>query len=253
MSKRQEMRAKRKRQQTMNRIAVIAAITAVAVLVVGFFVYSQYKPVGAINLPTPIARTQVDFNSVGDPNAPVKLVEYADFQCPYCKRFHDETEEQILKDYVDTGKVYFTYRSFGNWVSDGAGGGNHESEAAAAAAYCAGDQGKFWDYHDILYANQNGENIGDFTTRRLQAFAEQLGLDTAAFNSCLSSGKYADQVRQDGVDGDAAVKAAPNYDPTAGIGTPMFLVNGVLMPGALPYSAFQQEFDAALGGPTPTP
>lgn len=250
MSKRQEMREKRKRQERLNRLALIGLIVLVAIAFVGFFVYSQYKPVGAINVPTPVVRSQVDFNNMGDPNAPVKLVEYSDYQCPYCGRFHSETEEQIISAYVDTGKVYFTSRSFGNWVSDSQAG-NTESQDAAAAAYCAGDQGKYWEYHDILFNNQNGENIGDFARRRLDAFASTLGLDAAAFKSCMDSGKYAEKVKQDGVDGVAAIKAAPNYDPNQGYGTPTFFVNGVMISGAQPYDAFKQAIDAAMATATP--
>jgi protein-disulfide isomerase len=253
MSRRQEMRAKRKRQEMYSRLGAIGLIVLGALAVVGFFVYSQYKPVGAINVPTTIPPAQADMNHAGDPNAPVQIVEYADYQCPYCRLFHEQTEPQIMQEYVDTGKVYYTYRSFGNWVSDGAGGGNTESQDAAAAAYCAGDQGKFWEYHDLLFANQNGENAGDFSRRRLEAFASQLGLDSTTFNSCLSGGKYASQVQQDGVDGLAAIKASPAYDPTQGYGTPTFFVNGTMIAGAASFSSFQQAIEAALATPSPTP
>ena len=254
MSKRQEMREKRKRQERLNRLLVIGLIIVGAFMVVGFFVYQQYKPVGAITVPTPQAYTNTNFNSMGDPNAPVKMVEYSDYQCPFCARFHRETEEQIIQNFVNTGKVYFTSRSFGNWVSRGA---NTESQDAAAAAYCAGDQGKYWEYHDMLFANQNGENIGDFVRRRLDAFAQTLGLDTAQFKSCMDSGKYADRVTQDGVDGLAAIKAAPNYDANAGYGTPTFIINGYMIEGAQPYDTFKQAIESALAGgspaATPTP
>jgi protein-disulfide isomerase len=251
MGKKQELREKRKRQQRINRLAPIGLITLGAILVASLFIWSQYKPVGAVVIPTPNARPQADFNNMGDPNAPVKIVEYADFQCPFCARFHDQTEELIVRNYVEAGKVYFTYRSFGNWVSDGAGGRNSESEDSAAAAYCAGDQGKFWEYHDILYANQNGENIGDYSIRRLKAFADQLGLDATEFASCLDSNKYADAVKQDNLDGIADSKAAPNYDPNGNYGTPTFFVNGTLISGAQSYETFQQAIDAALATATP--
>ena len=251
MSKRQEMREKRKKQQRLNRLAAIGLIALGAIAIVGFFVYSQYKPVGAINIPTPLAYSRVDFNNMGDPNAPVKLVEYSDYQCPFCERFHSETEEQILREYVDTGKVYFTTRSFGNWVSQSSN--NTESQDAAEAAYCAGDQGKYWEYHDILFANQNGENIGDFARRRLDAFAETLGLDAAQFKACMDSGKYTDRVTQDGVDGLAAIQASPTYDPNQGYGTPTFFVNDFMIQGAQPYDVFKQAIEAALAASVPTP
>jgi len=251
MSKRQEMREKRRRQQRYSRLAAIGLIALGAVAIAAIFIYSQNKPVGAISIPTPNPRPQADFNNTGDPNAPVKLVEYADFQCPYCRVFHDDTEELIVENYVKTGKVYLTYRSFGNWVSQNAGGGNSESQDSAAAAYCAGDQGKFWEYHDILFANQNGENAGDFARRRLDAFAQQLGLDATAFASCMDSNKYADKVAQDQTDGVAAIKASPTYDPAQGYGTPSFFLNGQLVSGAQPFDVFKQAIDAALATATP--
>jgi protein-disulfide isomerase len=251
MSKRQEMREKRKRKQRLNRLAAIGLIALGAITVVSLFVWSQYRPIGTVVVPTPDPRPQADFNNMGDPNAPVKIVEYADFQCPFCARFRDQTEELLVENYVKAGTVYFTYRSFGNFVSDKAGGGNSESEDAAAAAYCAGDQDKFWEYYDILYANQNGENIGDFSPRRLEAFADELGLDAEAFASCMDSNKYADDVRQDALDGIAAITGAPNYDPTEGYGTPTFFVNGVLISGAQPYETFQQAIEAALATAAP--
>ncbi len=186
---------------------------------------------GATAIPTPHVAAQQPPNSMGDLNAPVKIIEYADFQCPYCMRFHQETEPQIIDQYVKTGKVYFEYHSVGAFLGD-------ESGAAAEAAYCAGDQGKFWEYHDTLFSHWTGENVGDFTNDKLQQYAAALGLDQSSFNNCLSSGKYAPLVQQDATDARAAgVKA-----------TPSFLINGKLVEGALPFSAFQQAIEAALLG-----
>jgi protein-disulfide isomerase len=138
---------------------------------------------------------------------------------------------------VTNGTVYFVYRSFGNFIGP-------ESQAAAEAAYCAGDQNKYWDYHDILFANQTGENVGDFSNRRLQAFAEALSLNMSEFNTCLSSGKYADRVAQDKVDGTAAgVTATPSFVLT-------YTVNGQqkqsVIAGAQPFSEFQTQIEGAL-------
>ncbi len=170
-------------------------------------------------------------NTMGDPNAPVKIVEYADFQCPYCLRYWQETEPQIIDNYVKTGKVYYEYRSVGDFIGP-------ESGAAAQAAYCAGDQGKFWQYHDTLFSHWTGENVGDFADSKLTAFAAALGLDQAAFDSCLHSGKYASRLEQD-----------VNNAKADGVqATPSFLINGTLMEGAQPYSAFQQAIEAALQG-----
>jgi protein-disulfide isomerase len=139
--------------------------------------------------------------------------------------------------YVATGKVYFVYRSFGDWIGP-------ESGAAAEAAYCAGEQNKFWEMHDIIFANQTGENVGNYTNRRLIAFAEKIGLDTGAFRSCLNAGTYKDRINKDFTDGRAAnLDSTPSFVLT-------YTVNGETktenIVGALPFSEFQSKIDAAL-------
>ena len=237
MSKRQTMRAKRERQARTQRIGVIGIIIVGALLVAAALIYPNLKPIGEISSVDSAERPMVDGNAMGDPNAPIKIEEFSDFQCPYCERFYQETEHQISSTYVADGTVYFVYRSFGDFIGP-------ESKAAAEAAYCAGDQNKFWEYHDTLFANQNGENIGDFTDRRLQAFAESLSLDMDAFNSCFSSGKYSSRVDQDHIDGTAAgVTGTPAFSIT-------YMVNGEqkqrFIAGAYPFSEFQKQIEEAL-------
>ena len=247
--------------------ALIACIAVVAALVVAHFGQTIRNNLSSVSLdPTittmannmpqsqlpdvvmPPARDhpQADGNKMGDPNAPVKMTEFGDFQCTYCKEFWTDTETQIVDTYVKTGKVQYAYRSAGNWVSANIGQGSVESQDAAMAAYCAADQNKFWQMHDALFANGLGEDAGSFTDPRLQAIAQIVGLDMSAFNSCYSSHKYLDQVNQDFKDA-----------RTAGIqGTPFFVltyaVNGqtrtTSVDGAQPYSIFQQTIDAALNG-----
>jgi protein-disulfide isomerase len=185
------------------------------------------------NVVMPPARDhpQANGNDMGDPNAPVKIVEFADYQCPFCLRYWTETEPQIIQNYVATGKVYYEYRSVGGFVGP-------ESADAANAAYCAADQNKFWEYHDILFANWTGENAGDFTPDKLRQYATAINLNLDQFNSCINSGAHADKVNQDVTDAKAAGVT----------GTPAFVINGKLIEGAQPYSAFQQAIDAALNG-----
>ena len=166
---------------------------------------------------------------MGDPNAPVKIVEYSDFQCPGCLRFFQLIEPTLISEYISTGKVHFTYRSMGKWIGS-------ESVAAAEAAYCASDQNKFWEYHDILFTNWTGENVGDFTNKRLIAFAESIGLDINAFNTCLNTNKYKQRVTQDYDDG---IKAGVTYTPT-------IFINGQKFAGTLSYSNLKEAIDAAL-------
>lgn len=167
-------------------------------------------------------------NSMGDPNAPVKIIEYGDFQCPFCRHFWQQTEPQIIETYVRTGKVYFEYRSFAFL--------GPESVTAAQAAYCAGDQGRFWEYHDALFANGTGENVGDFTPDKLRGYAATVGLDAKEFDACLTSGKYTEQVNQD-------METAKANGVHA---TPSFLINGKLVEGAQPFEVFQKLIEDIL-------
>lgn len=243
-SKRQAQREERLKRERLKRLRMFLYIgLGVILLGVGIYAINQLAgrsngkvAEGEIITITPKQRSQIQGNSMGDPNAPVKIIEYSDFQCPYCKQFSDTTEQGIIDNFVATGKVYFTFRSMGNFISRNIGLGGTESRDAAEAAYCASDQGKFWEYKDILFANSLGEDEGYFARVRLEKMAEAIGLDLTQFNDCMDSEKYRDRVEQDGIDGQAA-----------GItGTPSFLINGKLVVGAQPYSTFQAEIEAAL-------
>jgi protein-disulfide isomerase len=247
--------------------ALIACIAVVAVLVVAnlspafgktFSSISVNPNVAAQVTDTPQSQSsnvvmpptrdhpQADGNKIGDPNAPVKMTEFGDFQCTYCKEFWTDTETQIIDTYVKTGKVQYTYRSAGNWVSANMGQGSVESQDAAMAAYCATDQNKFWQMHDALFANVLGEDAGSFTDPRLQAIAQLDGLNMNTFNSCYSSHKYLDQVNQDFKDAQASgIQGTPFFVLT-------YIVNSqtrtTIVEGAQPYSIFHQTIDAALNG-----
>ena len=243
-SKRQERRERMHQRERRNRLLTIGIITIVAAFLVFAVVWPQIKPIAAIVPAEPLGRPQVERNTAGDPDAPIKIEEFADFQCPFCERFFEQTEPLLLEHYVTTGKVQFVYRSMGNFVSGNIGGARTESQDAAAAAYCAADQGKFWEMHDALFANVLGEDVGSFTDRRLAAIAEKVGLDMNQFNDCYNSGKYADQVQQDMEDALAAgVNATPGFVIT-------YTVNGETkteaFTGAEPFSTFQQKLEAIL-------
>lgn len=237
LSKRQMMREKRQRQAQIQRLGMIGIIVAGALLVTAALIYPNLKPVGEVTTAASTERPMVNDNAMGNPDAPIKIEEFSDYQCPYCARFYEETEWQIADSYVADGTVYFVYRSFGDFIGP-------ESKAAAEAAYCAGDQDKYWEYHDILFANLTGENVGAYADRRLQAFAEALSLDMDAFNSCFNSGKYSERVNQDRIDGAAAgVTGTPAFSIT-------YTVNGEqkqrFIAGAYPFSEFQTQIEEAL-------
>lgn len=169
-------------------------------------------------------------NTMGDPNAPVYIIEYGDFQCPYCLKFWTESEQQLIEEYVNTDKVYFEYRSFPILGT--------ESNWAAEGAYCAGDQGKFWEYHDTLFTNWIGENVGDFTKDKLIKYAKALDLNMDEFEACINQEKYKGAVEQDKAAGEASGVTA----------TPTFFINGVKIEGAQPYSILRQFIEQALDG-----
>jgi protein-disulfide isomerase len=237
MSKRQARKEQLRRKEARSRLLGIGIISAGALLLAFLFIYPNFKPVGEVAAAPAVTRTNVDFNAVGDPDAPIKIEEYSDFQCPYCRIFFENTEEALMESYVANGTVYFVYKSFGDFIGA-------ESGAAAEAAYCAGDQGKFWEMHDIIFANQTGENVGSYTDRRLLAFAETLDLNMDDFRSCFNAGTYKDRVEQDAKDGILAnIKATPSFVMT-------YTVNGEtktkVIEGAQPFNVFQQEIEAAL-------
>jgi protein-disulfide isomerase len=163
----------------------------------------------------------------GNPNAPVKIVEYADFQCPSCAQFNAIYEESITRNYVETGRVQFIYHEFP--LSQHA-----NAVPAAQAARCAGDQSKFWQMHDILFAKQTEWENDAAPAGRFGTYAAGLGLDRTAFDQCLSSGKYAAAVNESGSAAQAALISA----------TPTFYVNGL----KTDTSNLKQAIDAALQG-----
>lgn len=248
-SRRQERREQMMRQEKRNRLLTIGLIVLVAGFLVFAVVWPQLRPVASIVSVDPKTYPNAEDNAMGDPNAPITIEEFGDFQCPYCERFQRETEPLLKQYYIDTGKVRFVFRSFGNFVSDNIARrrgtpATTESQDAAMAAYCAGDQDKFWDMQAHLFANVLGEDAGSFSDRRLKAIAKTTGLDRNEFNSCYDSGKYEDRIRQDFEDGQAAgVTGTPGFLVT-------YEVNGEtksrLIDGAQPFSAFQQELEAIL-------
>jgi len=232
---RQEAARKRERQKRLMQMIIGAGIAAVVVAALLIFLnrpgdttpitdysglaFSPPPAVGAAATPaaSPAAEEENTTGAVlGDPNAPVTMVVYADFQCPFCGNFARDIQPQIIEDFVRPGKVKLEFREFpllgGSDLTDD----ENESAQSAEAVLCAAEQGKYLDYHDTLYNNQSGENRGAFSDSRLSDYAKDLGLDTARFNECLDSGRYESTI--------AAMKAEGEQ---LGItGTPMFIING---------------------------
>jgi protein-disulfide isomerase len=162
-----------------------------------------------------------DDPSVGPADAPVVLIEFSDFNCPYCKKWHAETFPQLMSTYKD--EILFVYRDFP--VT------SQESYFAAQAAECADDQGKFWEFHDALLSG--GQPLGAET---YATYAEDLGLDAGKLAECIESENYAEEVQGD-------FQAAAQLGVT---GTPTFFINGLVLVGAQPFLQFSQVIDSEL-------
>jgi len=178
--------------------------------------------------------TQVEFGDLvdddpvkGNKNAPVTIVEFSDFQCPFCATFYSQTLSQLEEEYIKTGKVKLVYRDFPLSF-------HQNAQKAAEASECADEQGVFWEYHDILFEKQ-GE-WSNAKTSIFKDYAKQLDLNSNQFDQCLDSGKMADEVKKDLQDGSA-------YGVN---GTPAFFINGELISGAQPIGAFRQVIDKYL-------
>jgi protein-disulfide isomerase len=160
-----------------------------------------------------------DDPALGPEDAPIVIVEFSDFRCPYCRRFYEDTLQELLEAYPD--QIRFVYRDFP------VVGGTE----AALASECADEQGVYWEYHDLLFSGGL-----ELVTSAYLSYAEDLDLDMDEFNSCLDEERYADEVEADA-----------RYAASLGAnGTPTFFINGIPLVGAQPLANFQQIIDAEL-------
>ena len=182
----------------------------------------------------PATVTTGDNPALGRRDAPVTIVEFSDYQCPFCRQFVSTTLPAIKSAYVDSGKVRYVFRDFPI---------DHihpYARKASEAARCAGDQGKYWEMHDLLFQNQQS-----LAPDELPKLGTKLGLDATAFNACLSSSKYASAVQHNYGDGSAAgVRGTPSF--VIGRTRPDDKVEGVMVIGARPLADFRQEIDRLL-------
>lgn len=167
----------------------------------------------------------------GDKNAKVTVIEFSDFQCPFCKRMFDETISLLRNDYVKTGKIKFAYRHYPLSF-------HQNAHKAAQASECASEQQKFWEYHDLLFKNQDvwANQSATQAAATFGLYATELGLDATQFDTCLQTEKYKEKVDEDFAAGNKAGVS----------GTPTTFINGKSIVGAQPYEAFKTEIETAL-------
>lgn len=188
---------------------------------------------------TPSPTPDTSFNSdsdhsFGDPAAPITIVEFSDYQCPFCLRHFQETMPQLKEQYIDTGKVKYVFMDFTPTLNDPSY--HPQAVRAAEAAECAGAQDKYWQMHDKLFADQPSWNGSDKAVDVFKQYAADLGLDTEAFAACLDNEQFRSEIEADMNDG---IEAGVT-------GTPGFFINGRFVSGAQPFEVFKQLLDQLL-------
>jgi len=213
LSRREQERARRRKIQTRNTILIYGGI-ALIIIILALLLFipnlSSQSQAQAVTISEIEPLFMANFNQAGDPSAPIKLEIFSDFNCSHCKEFNDNLEQKIIADYVSTGKVFMTYISFPILGSS--------SVTSAEAAYCAGEQGKFWEYKDTLYLNV-GKTINPFSESNLVSYARKLGLNVADWQECFGSNQFTEKIEDD-----------LEYGKSIGVeGTPSFNVNGTIV------------------------
>lgn len=185
--------------------------------------------IGGVLSSSPPAGPALAAPVLGDPAAPVVIREYGDFQCPSCGAFFRAIEPRIREAYIATGKARLEWHDF-VWIGP-------ESRDAANAARCAQSQDQFWEFHDLLYTRQGGENSGAFSKPRLKGFAAELGLDAQSFDACVDGDRYAGAVQTD----------FGRVRELGLTGTPTFVIGSRRVVGAQTFEVFAAAIDAELG------
>ena len=199
----------------------IAGIAVIAIVLVGVFTIAgdQGDIAAAADVPSP---------SLGDPDAQVVIHEYGDYQCPFCGVWARSIKPELQERFIDTGQVRLVWHDFA-WHG-------RESDTSANAARCAGDQGRFWEYHDLLFQLFSGENSGTFSNENLKAYGDAMGLDPASFHACVDGDTYG-----------AAIAADMRRVRQLGLnGTPSFTIGDQRIVGAQPFEVFEQAIRREL-------
>ena len=205
---------------------IAGAILIAAVIIAGALFYQPgTRPAAAVKVDNTPAVSVDDDAVLGSADAPVTIVIFGDYQCPFCKKAYNEAEAKIRTEYVATGKVKMVFRDF---PLDSI---HPSARPASEAAQCAADQGKYWEYHDALFDKQEQLPTLDYVS-----LAAQLGLNTGDFSTCVANKTYAAEVQKDQDDGIALGVS----------GTPASFINGELISGAYPYETYRIAIEKAL-------
>jgi protein-disulfide isomerase len=251
LSRRAERRIQERQAAQRRRYLYLGGAMAAAMVIALVLILANRDGGGSNNLP-PVKAAAVTIDpaiprngrTLGDPNAPVLLIEYGDYQCPACGFAALNFTPRLIEEYVATGKVRFEYRDFpfldlgfakasqaGKDLTTAKGESIRAAEAAAAAA----DQGKFWEFHEALFSNQHGENKGAFSDERLKEIARSLGLDVDAFNAAFDGRKHIAEI-------------VAMYEEATRLGvssTPSYVIDGQVFQ-VRNYDDLKQRIEAAL-------
>jgi protein-disulfide isomerase len=224
----------RERDRQRKKLRNITIFTLIGIALAALLILPNLQPLDDLVLITPGSYGQTDGLIIGDPDALVLIEAFEDFQCPACRAFFENEKDRVLSELVATGKARFQFR---HQPFLGA-----ESRSAANASMCANEQGRFWDYHDMLFTNQIGENLGAFSDGRLEDMASMLELDVEAFNACVVETRYSADIQNDQ---DLALEYGV-------FGTPTILVNGQIVlnvngQAEYRFPSIRRAVDAALG------
>ena len=220
----------------MNKIGVIIGVIVIAIIA-GVAVSMSSSPSETVNLDMGRSHgtisTAMGSPILGDPSAPVTIVEFGDYQCHQCYNWFHNTKPAIFSEYIETGKANLVFVDLAFLGRD--------SSPAAQATYCAEDQEMYWEYHDVLYTYQESKiDEGWANSERLKAFANSLGLDMELFESCLDSEKYSKRIQYNS-------QQAREHGVR---GTPGFFLVGPdgqqQLAGAQPFSVFKQVLDTMV-------
>lgn len=221
---------------------IFTLVVFISIISLSLSFYNNYKIRGGLTLAKEtvtgqkvlpvkdmIKKIKTGSPQLGNANAKVTMVVFEDFQCPFCKKFHDETFPLIKKEYIDTGKIKIIHQDLAFL--------GVESNAAHEAGQCANEQGKFWEFLDQIYENQSpGHNSGNFSDENLKKIAKKVGLDLVKFNECYDSQRYKNLVSE-------ARSFANSYGISS---TPSFVINGQHISGAKSFETFKLLIDNAL-------
>ncbi|MGC4190382.1 MAG: thioredoxin domain-containing protein [Thermomicrobiales bacterium] len=229
----EEAARKARQKRLMSLLAVVLVVAIVGVSGFAYWTSKDDSPSELVASPMALSAIPQSGMTIGMTDAPITVIEYADFQCPFCANFALQMEPQLVQNYVATGQVRFEFQPMPILSSLALDDPANESVRAAEAGICASDQGKFWDFYSLLYTKQSGENIGTFTLDKLIGYAQEGGLDVPTFTSCMNNRTHLQEVlnsRQQGIN--------------AGVsGTPTFFVNGTKVVG---YGKLEETIQATI-------